>query len=60
MDNKETDRYIAEKLRLVCKEVGWALQNLKQIYECVKPADMNSIEDPAQLKLFDDEKGGIQ
>lgn len=50
----EYQRAIAEHLRLAYREPRWAANNLAALYELLRPADMPPVEDPNQLKLFDD------
>lgn len=58
-NNLETQRQIADCLRKTHKELRWAAQNIAAIHEMMRPADEPPIEDPMQLKLFDDECPGI-
>lgn len=52
----ETDirRAVAEEVRLMHKEIGWALGHLANIYAMIRTDDNPPIEDPNQLKLFQD------
>lgn len=57
MENeREQQRYIAERLRIAVKELRWAAGHLAAIYDMVKPIDMPPFEDPNQLSLFDEER----
>jgi hypothetical protein len=53
----EKRRAVAEFTRKAYKELRWAANNMAAIYELIRPADMPPIEDPNQLKLFEDEQG---
>lgn len=44
---------MAEHLRLLHKELLWAAGHVKAIYETVKPPEAPEIEDPNQLKMFE-------
>jgi len=56
MTNNEIQKTVAEHVRKAYKELRWASANMAAIYEMIRPADMPALEDPNQLKLFDDEK----
>lgn len=45
---------MAEHLRLAHRHALWMAAHMKAMYELIKPADAPEIEDPNQLKLFDD------
>lgn len=55
MKKNESAKYVANEVRLLHKEVKWALQHIANIYEAIKLPDQEPIEDPNQLKLFDEE-----
>ena len=59
MANKESLKLIAEHLRLVFKELRWAANHIAAIHDIMRPEEEPPIEDPNQLKLFDDECQGI-
>lgn len=50
----ETDirKAIAEELRLIHKEFGWANRHIANIYAMIRTEDTPPLEDPNQLKLF--------
>lgn len=56
MEDKRNNRDMAEHLRKAYKELRWAADNIAKIYEMVRPDNMQPIEDPKQLKLFEDER----
>lgn len=59
-NNNDTQRQVAEHLRIAYKELRWAAMNIAQLYELMKPEDKPHLTDPNQLKLFDeDERTGI-
>ena len=45
---------MAEHLRLAHRHALWMAAHMKAMYDLIKPADAPEIEDPNQLKLFDD------
>ena len=45
---------VAEHLRLAHRHALWMAAHMKAMYDLIKPADAPEIEDPNQLKLFDD------
>lgn len=45
----------AEHMRLMHKQLLWAASHAAAIYNIIKPADAPEINDPNQLKLFDDD-----
>jgi hypothetical protein len=47
------DAQLAEHVRLLHKELSWCLSHLSAIYDIIKPEDAPEIEDPNQLKLFE-------
>lgn len=51
--SKDTQRLVAEHLRLAYKELRWAAKNIAQLHELMKPEEEPPIIDPNQLKLFD-------
>lgn len=55
MANKESQKLISEHLRLVYKELRWAANHIAAIHDIMRPEEELPIEDPNQLKLFDDE-----
>lgn len=55
MANKESQKLIAEHLRLVYKELRWAANHIAALHDIMRPEEEPPIEDPNQLKLFDDE-----
>jgi len=55
MMERERKREMAERIRKAAKELMWAGQNLAKVYEMIRPVDMPPMEDPNQLKMFDDE-----
>jgi hypothetical protein len=57
--DKETARVVAEHLRLVYKELRWAANHIAALHDIMRPEEEPSIEDPNQLKLFEDECTGI-
>lgn len=59
MSNEEQQRQVADHVRRAYKELRWAANNMAAIYEMIRPKDMPPIEDPNQLKLFDDERPTI-
>ena len=54
-NDKETQREISEHLRLVYKELRWAANHIAALHDIMRPEEEPPIEDPHQLKLFDDE-----
>lgn len=54
-NEKERQKQIAEYLRKTHKELRWAAKNIAALHELMRPADEPPIEDPNQLKLFEDE-----
>jgi hypothetical protein len=54
-NDKEAQREISEHLRLVYKELRWAANHIAALHDIMRPEEEPSIEDPNQLKLFDDE-----
>lgn len=57
--DKETTRAAAEHLRLVYKELRWAANHIAALHDILRPEEEPPIEDPNQLKLFEDECTGI-
>lgn len=57
--DKETARAAAEHLRLVYKELRWAANHITALHDILRPEEEPPIEDPNQLKLFEDECTGI-
>lgn len=57
-EDRETQKVIAERIKVAAKELRWAAANLEEIYNMVKPENMSPIEDPNQLKLFNDDEQG--
>lgn len=57
--DKETQRLIAGHLRLVYKELRWAANHISALHEIMRTEEEPPIEDPNQLKLFEDECTGI-
>ena len=55
MSDRETQRQIAEYLRLAHKELRWAAKNIAALHDLMRPEDVPAIEDPNQLKLFNDD-----
>lgn len=56
MTNEEQYQHqMADHLRRAFKELRWAANNLASLYELIRPADMPPIEDPNQLKMFNDD-----
>lgn len=56
---KEAQKSVAEHLRLVYKELRWAANHIAALHEIMRPEEEPPIEDPNQLKLFEDECTGI-
>lgn len=54
MEN-EQQKAVAEYLRKTYKQLRWAANNIAAVYELLRPVDMPPIEDPNQLKLFNDD-----
>lgn len=54
-NDKETQREISKHLRLVYKELRWAANHIAALHDIMRPEEETPIEDPNQLKLFDDE-----
>jgi len=54
-NDKEAQREISEHLRLVYKELRWAANHIAALQDIMRPEEEPPIEDPNQLKLFDDE-----
>lgn len=53
MSSKEPNmKVLAEEVRLIHKELGWVVKHLANIYEQVKTEENLPIDDPNQLKLF--------
>lgn len=46
---------VAEHLRLIYKELLWATKHLQALYELVKPDEAPEIENPNQLKIFEED-----
>ena len=46
---------MAEHTRLAYFHLLWAANHLKAVYYAVKPPEAEPIEDPRQLKMFEDE-----
>lgn len=57
--NRETQRMMAAYLRLAYKELRWAAKNMAAMHDLIRPEEEPPIEDPNQLKLFEDETNGI-
>ena len=56
MTDNERQKAVAEHVRKAYKELRWAAANTAAIYEIIRPAEMPALEDPNQLKLFNDEE----
>jgi len=54
-NDRETQKQIAEHLRLAYKELRWAAKNIGIVHDLMRPDDEPPIDDPNQLKLFNDE-----
>lgn len=46
---------VAEHVRLMYKQMAWAVAHMRAIYDIIKPVDAPELIDPNQLKLFDEE-----
>ena len=55
VSEKESQRMIAEYLRLAHKELRWVAKNIAAVHDLMRPEDVPAIEDPNQLKLFNDD-----
>lgn len=53
-NNKETQKQIADHLRMAYKELRWAANHIAALHDIMRPAEEPPIEDPNQLKLFTD------
>ena len=52
-----TQKYIAEELRVTIKELGWLRGHLANIYNAIRPANMDEIPaDENQLEIDFTEK----
>lgn len=51
-NNRETQKQIAEHLRMAYKELRWAANHIASLHEIMRPEEEPPIEDPNQLKLF--------
>lgn len=58
-NDKKAQREISEHLRLVYKELRWAANHIAALHDIMRPEEEPPIENPNQLKLFDDECTGI-
>ena len=58
-NDKELKKMVAEHLRLVYKELRWAAKHIAALHEIMRPNDEQPIEDPNQLKLFNDDTTGV-
>lgn len=47
---------VAGHLRLAVKELRWAAAHLSAVYEAIRTEENEPMEDPNQLKLFEEEK----
>lgn len=54
-DNEKLMRAVAEEVRLIHKELGWVLKHLANLYAMLRSDDNPPLEDPSQLKLFEDD-----
>lgn len=57
LDTPEAQK--AEHMRLLHKHLLWAAEHTAAIYNLIKPADAPDINDPNQLKLFDDDTARV-
>lgn len=55
MSSIDEKHQVAEHVRRAYKELRWASNNIAAIYEMIRPKDMPPIDDPNQLKLFNDD-----
>ena len=55
----ERSKELADHVRKAYKELRWAAANMAANYELIRPEDAPPLNDPNQLKLFDDERTGI-
>lgn len=55
----KTQKAIAERIRLAVKELRWAALNLAAIYEAIRTEENLPLEDPNQLKLFDESNDAL-
>ena len=49
--DKEQQKQIANRVRLVAKELLWASKNLQAIYEAIRTDEDPPLEDPNQTKM---------
>ena len=56
---ERTQKEVAEHLQVIYKHLRWAANHISAIYELTKPEEAKHIEDPNQLKMFEDECTGI-
>lgn len=52
---QDTQRAIAEEVRLIHKEMSWVVKHLARVYAMIKPpAVEGETADPMQLSMFED------